>query len=167
MDKAKMSVFSGFGRVCAAMAAVVVSIMAGLSPLSAMARAFANEPSGAAATVPDAITPYERRVLRLEYQKLVREIAEMRRFARDSAPELDAERKALADALDRGDAPAAEKARKALDAAVEEFLRHSPESAAKIKRLGDVGMLLTKDTPVRKELRSLQHERPANGASEP
>lgn len=144
-------------RVVAALVPAVLMVAA-LFPVAVQARVFPDEPSGAGETVPDAITPYERRVLRLEYQRLVREISEMRRRARESAPELEPERTALASALEARDAAAAEKAAKALDAAVEAYVAGDPDLSAKIKRLGDVGTLLSKDSSRRKELRSLQHD---------
>ena len=113
---------------------------------------------------PNAISDYERRVLRLEYTRLMKAISAARREAMRSEA-LASLREASDKARDSGDEAAFVAARRALHRAADEEIRKDPEIAAKVKRLGEVGALLEKDRPVRKELRSLEHRRRRAGSA--
>ncbi len=117
-------------------------------------------------TTPNSITDYERRVLRLEYTRLMKAISAARREALRSEA-LAPLREASDKARESGDKAAFVASRRALHQAADEEIRKDPEMAAKIKRLGEVGALLEKDRPDRKELRSLERKHRRAPASAP
>lgn len=112
-----------------------------------------NHPTGAAAGVPDALTPYERSVLQLEIVRLQREVAAARRETAASG-EFAELRAAVAAAKAEGDAGKAAAASAALAGAVEAKLAETAGMREKIRRLKEVGALLEADTTRRKEQRA-------------
>ncbi len=131
----------------------VFIMLASLAAAAVFAIPRPDHPTGAAATVPDLLTPYERNVLQLEIVRLQREIATARRETA-ALPEFDGLRAAAAAAKAEGDGKKIFETTKALADAVETKLYENPEIPGKIKRLKEVGQLLEYDTVRRKEQRA-------------
>ena len=103
-------------------------------------------------TEPNLLSDYERKTLTIELNKLTQEV----RTARDTAkkdPSLDPYRKALADAEYEKDSEKIKDATRKLNNAVEVLLYQQKGMPGKIKRLLDVGNMLSYDSAAQKEAR--------------
>lgn len=101
---------------------------------------------------PNLLSDYERQTLTIELTKLTTAV----RTARDTAkkdPSLDPYRKALADAEYEKDSEKIKDAKRKLNNAAEVLLYKQDGMPAKIKRLLDVGNMLSYDNAAQKEAR--------------